>query len=98
VLTVIAIMVTRGMMRHHRHSFNDPWAAAIAALACFGGLTWLIVQIPWPTRPLIAIPPDDLAFLGQALIDPNRYMLLFEVASLLLFVVLVGALYIVRER
>ncbi len=98
VLTVIAIMVTRGMMRHHHHSFNDPLTAALTAFFSFGTLTYLILQVPWPTRPLMEIPSDDLAFLGSALIDPSRYMLLFEVASLLLLVVLISALYLVREK
>jgi NADH-quinone oxidoreductase subunit J len=98
VITIIAIMVTRGMMRHHRHTFNDPLTAAPVALLSFAGLTYVILQVPWPTRPLAVVPADDLAFLGEALVDPQGYLLLFEVTSLLLLAVLVGALYIVKER
>ncbi|MFP4344566.1 MAG: NADH-quinone oxidoreductase subunit J [Anaerolineales bacterium] len=97
-LTVIALTVTRGTMYHHRHSFKDPFMAALTALVSFGTLTYLILQVPWPTRPLTEVPADDLAFLGSALIDPGHYLLLFGVASLLLLVALTSALYLLREK
>jgi NADH:ubiquinone oxidoreductase subunit 6 (subunit J) len=36
--------------------------------------------------------------LGQALVNPDYYLLVFEVASVLLLVALVGAVIVARER
>jgi NADH-quinone oxidoreductase subunit J len=42
--------------------------------------------------------PDNLADLGRALVDPNRFVLPFEVASVLLIGALIGSIVIVGER
>jgi NADH-quinone oxidoreductase subunit J len=98
VLTVIAIMVTKGIMRADRRMTNDPWVSAIVALSLFAVMVWMIRQIIWPAVPLFSVADEDLALLGMTLVDPAGYLLPFEVLSLILLVVLIGALYLGKER
>lgn len=98
VLAVLAIMVTRGFMGDRPRPARSTYGAAVVAASVFGGLTWLILQVPWPSEPLVPAPQNDLAVLGQVLVSRAGYAVPFELASLLLFVVLLGALYIARER
>jgi len=42
------------------------------------------------------VPADSIARLGEAFVDPQAYMLPFEVASVLLMAALVGAVMLVR--
>jgi len=41
---------------------------------------------------------EDIVQLGKALVDPDAYMIPFEVASLLLLAALIGAVFIAMER
>jgi NADH:ubiquinone oxidoreductase subunit 6 (subunit J) len=45
-----------------------------------------------------SVPGDAISKLGQALVDPDQFVLPFEVASVLLLVALVGAVIIAREK
>lgn len=98
VLVVIAIMVTRGFMGDRPRPARSTPAAAIVAVSLFAGLTWLILQVPWPDAPLVPVLPGDLALLGRVLVSRSGYAVPFELASLLLFVVLLGALYLAKEH
>lgn len=98
VLTVIAIMVTKGVMRSDRRVTHDPWVAAMIALSLFAVMVWMTRQIVWPAVPLFSVSVEDLALLGVSLVDPSRYLIPFEVVSLMLLVVLIGALYLGKER
>lgn len=98
VLTVVAIMVTKGIMRQDQRSFNYTWSALAVALALFGVMVWMIVQTPLPTEPLFPLPEGSIALLGAALVDPEGFMLPFEVISLMMLAVLLGSLYLGRER
>jgi NADH-quinone oxidoreductase subunit J len=53
--------------------------------------------VVWPTVEA-EVPQDTITMLGQALVDPGKFLLPFEVASVLLLVALVGAVIIARER
>ncbi|MGC9523300.1 MAG: NADH-quinone oxidoreductase subunit J family protein [Anaerolineae bacterium] len=98
VLTVIAIMVTKGVMRQDKRTLNDPWSSAIVAGALFAVMVWMIVQLPLPEAPPSSVPEAGLELLGAALVDPAGYLLPFEVVSVMLLVVLIGALYLGKER
>jgi len=98
VLTVIAIMVTKGIMRVDRRMTNEPWVSAMIAASLFAVMVWMIRQIVWPAVPLYSVSDGDLALLGVSLVDPAGYLLPFEVVSLMLLVVLIGALYLGKER
>lgn len=93
VLIIFALMLTRGAAMTDAPLTNRwPMAAAIS-LVFFGLLTSMIVGVPWPN----SAPPinqDSIALLGDALIDPNQYLLPFEVASVLLLAALIGAVYV----
>lgn len=98
VLTVIAIMVTKGAMRRDQQVVNNSWSAALIALSLFLVLVWMIVQLPLPTAPASPVVEGSLTMLGIALVDPEGYLLPFEVVSIMLLVVLIGALYLGKER
>jgi len=98
VLTVIAIMVTKGVMAQHQRTLNDPWSAAVVSLALFGVMAWMIVQLPLPEVPMGPLIGDGIQLLGAALVDPEGFLLPFEVVSVMMLVVLVASLYLGRER
>jgi len=93
VLIIFALMLTRGAAKTDAPLSNRwPMAAAIS-LVFFGLLTAMILSVPLPNTP----PPinqDSVALLGSALVDPNQYLLPFEVASVLLLAALIGAVYV----
>jgi NADH-quinone oxidoreductase subunit J len=97
VLTVIAIMVTKGIMRQNKKTHRELWASLVVALAIFMTMVWGIIQIPWPDEPLYPVTEGQLALLGSAFVDPAQYLLPFEVVSIVLMVVLISALYLGRE-
>jgi len=77
---------------------NDQWLGGLlVALVLFGILAFILLTVAWPTSQA-AVPKDAISELGQALVDPNQYVLVFEVASVLLLVALVGAVIIAREK
>jgi NADH-quinone oxidoreductase subunit J len=98
VLTVIAIMVTKAVARSDSRTKSNIWSAAIVAISLFAVMTWTIVQLDLPAEPGMPVAGESLALLGAALVDPGGYMLPFEVVSVMLLVVLIGALYLGRER
>jgi len=63
----------------------------------------VIVQVgqgddaPLSAEPVAEVTGDATFELGRALVDPNRFMLPFEVASVLLAGALIGAIYIARD-
>ena len=93
VLIIFALMLTRGAAMTDAPLTNRwPMAAAIS-LVFFGLLTAMIISVPLPNAAL-PINQDSVALLGNALVDPNQYLLPFEVASVLLLAALVGAVYV----
>jgi NADH-quinone oxidoreductase subunit J len=102
ILIIFAIMLTRGVMEDDRPQLNKGWifAAIAAALVCVGLVfvmnQWLAFQTPM--QPLAAGAGENLAAFGQALADPNAYVIPFEVASVLLLAALVGGMYIASDK
>ena len=101
ILIIFAIMLTRGMMDSGRRRLNS-WSTtgAIASLVLLIVLAQVILTFPWatPGGDMAEPPADSLVTLGQALVDPNQFVLPFEVASVLLLVALIGAIFIAREQ
>ncbi len=93
ILIIFALMLTRGAGMRDAPLTNR-WPMALAtSLLFFGALTAMMISVPWPsaTSPMYQ---DSVAALGIALLDPNQYLLPFEVASVLLLAALVGAVYV----
>lgn len=98
ILIIFAIMLSQRMMSPDFKARNDQWLGGLAvAVVLFGILALILLTVAWPTAQA-AVPEDAISELGQALVDPNQYVLVFEIASVLLLVALVGAVIIARER
>jgi NADH:ubiquinone oxidoreductase subunit 6 (subunit J) len=98
ILIIFAVMLSRRLMEPGYVDRNEQWAGgALAAAALFAVLVIVLLMVNWPTVASV-VPADSIAQLGVALISPDKYLLPFEVASVLLLVALVGAVIIARER
>jgi NADH:ubiquinone oxidoreductase subunit 6 (subunit J) len=62
-----------------------------------GVLLLTVYRFSWPQGAPAAVPTDNIAQLGQALVNPDQYALPFEVASVLLVAALIGSIYVARE-
>ena len=92
ILIIFSVMLTRRVMADTGPQRIPQWPlAAVLALLVFGGLAYLLVQVPWPLAPNVDVSDTVLA-LGEAFVDPNRYVIPFEVATVLLLVALVGSI------
>jgi NADH-quinone oxidoreductase subunit J len=98
ILIIFAIMLSRRMMSPESKTQNEQWLWGLAAaVALFAILAVILWNVAWPTSQA-AVPEDAISLLGQALVSPDLYVLVFEAASVLLLVALVGAVVIARER
>ena len=96
VLIILGIMLSERFMGRRALPFNQQWwLAAGAAGLLFIGLVYLVTKVSWPTSDG-AVPTGMVASLGEALV--GRYLLPFELASLLLLASLIGAIYLAREK
>lgn len=101
ILIIFAIMLTRRVMLDTGPQLTPNWIAALLAGA---GVFIALVAILSAWTGFGAVPAalpqgaGDVASLGKALVAPEQYMLVFEVASVLLLAALVGALYVAAER
>lgn len=98
ILILFAIMLSRGLMAQRQSQRNEQWLiAALVALLTFVVLGVVLWQVDWPVADSQALtsPNASISQLGQDLLGP--YMIPFEVASVLLFVALVGAVILARE-
>jgi NADH-quinone oxidoreductase subunit J len=97
ILIVFAIMLSRRVMSPEFRATNEQWIGGLAAaVVLFAILVYVLLQVAWPAQPA-PMPEDAIAALGAGLVDPNQFLLPFEVASVLLLVALVGAVIIARE-
>jgi NADH-quinone oxidoreductase subunit J len=101
ILIIFAIMLTRGMMTPERRRLNS-WSStgALMSLVLLIVLVQAIIAFPWvtPGADLAEPPADSVVTLGTALVDPNQFVLPFELASVLLLVALIGSIFVARER
>jgi NADH:ubiquinone oxidoreductase subunit 6 (subunit J) len=98
ILIIFAIMLSRRMMSPEFRASNEQWGWALgAAVLLFAILVIILVQVGWPVVEA-AVPGDMISGLGQALVSPDQFVLVFEVASVLLLVALVGAVIVAREK
>ncbi|MEW6568254.1 MAG: NADH-quinone oxidoreductase subunit J [Chloroflexota bacterium] len=100
ILIIFAVMLTRRVMSDSGPQQNRSWwLALLSALLLFIGLLALIMQTP-ALAIAAPLPLGDaesvLEDLGQSLVDVDRYVLPFEVASVLLLAALIGSIVIAR--
>jgi len=100
ILVIFAIMLTREAVDD---SFinNHRWIlTAIIGLIALAGL--LLAIFTWPQGATLTAPlsggQQDIRAIGLALLDPEGYLIPFEISSLLLLAALVGSIYIGLER
>ncbi len=100
ILIIFAVMLTRRVMADTGRQLTSTWwLAALVGLILFGGLVALFLQMPSmlaATPGTMGTPDAVLADLGTALVDVNRYMIPFEVASVLLLAAMIGAIIVAR--
>lgn len=106
ILIILAVMLTPSVTQMPA-IFNRNWALNVALAALF---FVLLVSVVSPIMDDLgvnnwnanftedspaAVPADSIVQLGQDLVDPDRYMLPFEAASVLLMAALIGAVLLV---
>jgi NADH-quinone oxidoreductase subunit J len=100
ILIIIVVMLTQRSMGESETQLNRTWwLGALAALLLFGSLLVLFTQAPSLTSealPLTADAETILEDLGRSLVDVDRYILPFEVASILLLAALIGSIMVAR--
>ena len=97
ILIIFAIMLSRQAMVADK-VLNEQWALGwLVAVLLFAALVYVLVKVNWPVVE-VAVPANSIQRLGESLVNPNGFVLPFEVASVLLLVALVGAVIIAREK
>ncbi len=101
ILIIFAIMLTRRAMSESNPTFNSNWRwALVVGLLFFAGLLGILMN--WPgvtaTPPELDSRANYVVELGLALVNPDGYLLAFELASVLLLAALVGAIYVAWDR
>ncbi len=107
ILIILAIMLTPGLTAM-KGIFNDQWPVNLALAALFFVLLLSIVSPMMDELGVDgwnadfrqdnpqAVPADSIMTLGKDLVDPDVYMLPFEVASVLLMAGMIAAVMLVN--
>jgi len=101
ILIIFAVMLSRSSLTDEGSQTNRGWW--IAALGLFILFSGIVIALSLWTRTGTTTMPlpasaTDLAALGKALVDPNGYLIPFELSSILLLAALVGAIYTAVEN
>lgn len=111
ILIIFAVMVTRRVMYPNVPQRNTQWAWAAGLVVILFVILLLTLApneislpignltmggVDWPKES--SDSPAGLVELGKALVDAEKYVVPFEVASVLLLVAMIGAVYIVFPR
>jgi len=100
ILILFAIMLTRGGTDDTYDNSKRWIISLVVALIALGGI--LLALFTWPqgqalTTPLTAAQ-QDIGAIGIALLDPEGYLIPFEISSILLLAALVGSIYVGIEH
>jgi len=101
ILIIFAVMVTQNIMTYTMHQGNQQWPISLGlAVVTFICLAYTLQQVPQfaALAPQAEVPADSLVRLGQAMVDPGGFALVFEVASVLLLSAMVGSIMVARDR
>lgn len=99
VLLVFAVLLTGRVLGR----MGLEGRASVVLPSIVGGLVFLALALTihatsWGAGAPAGEPVPTTAPIGRALLDPERYLIPFELASVLLLSALVGAAYLVRRR
>lgn len=100
ILIVFAIMLTRDAI-DDTYTQSRRWIiTAIISVLALGGI--LLALFTWPQGQALTTPlsggSQDIGALGLALLDPEGYLVPFEIASILLLAALIGGIYVGIEH
>ena len=95
ILIIFAVMLTRKAWEDVGPQVNRGWwLAALAAVGVFAGLAVVIVSWDGVFASAGSGPSADaIITFGKDLVDPNKFVMPFEVASVMLLAALIGAIY-----
>ncbi len=103
VLFVFVIMLVNLDVALHQVQFNRQWLIALVLAIVLGAEVTLAFVSPLGKRAIDSLPQGQIAQLdpntervGQALF--GKYMLPFEIASILLLVAMIGAVVMARKK
>jgi NADH-quinone oxidoreductase subunit J len=101
ILIIFSIMLTKRASQDSDQQRNANWLwGLLVVLVLFAGLLFFLTS--WAgfgtLPPELSDRANPLVDLGLALVDPQGYLLPFELASVLLLAALVGAIYVAWER
>jgi NADH-quinone oxidoreductase subunit J len=107
ILIMLAIMLTPEITRM-TGIFSQQWPVSLALAALFFVLLVSVVtplmgdlgvdnwNADFTQDTAVDVPANSINTLGKDLVDPDKYMLPFEVASLLLMAAMIGAVLVVN--
>lgn len=99
VLVVFGVLLTgRTQVTLGSDAPGRPVGAILAGGAVFFGLLLAIGSTDWNVQPVPADPQPTTPQIGRAFLDPDQFLVPFEVASVLLLAALIGAAYLARRR
>lgn len=100
ILILFGVMLTRDAV-DETYTHNRRWIlTGLVAVILLGGM--LLALFTWPNMSALTTPltqqQQDIGQLGLALVDPQGYVIPFEIASILLLAALIGAIYVGIDR
>lgn len=101
ILMIFAIMLTRKMLVENESPMNEnATIAAVVGIILFAGLSVILLNSGANniSLPSLARDVDPIKDLGIALVNPNAYIIPFEMASVLLLAALIGAIIIAWKK
>jgi len=101
ILFIFAAMLTRRVMQDTGPQSNSNWwLGAVVALLFFAGITLILIN--WQgfatQAPMLTNTSGQLSQLGLALVSPDKYVLPFELASVLLVAGMIGAIFVAGDK
>jgi NADH-quinone oxidoreductase subunit J len=97
IIIIFAVMLTRGITTELRTLSRQWIPGLLVAIAILVTLGFTVLAEFGGVEALGAVPDDSLVQLGKQLVDPNNFVLPFEVASVLLLGALIGSVAVARE-
>jgi len=101
ILVIFAVMLSRTSLTDEGSQTNRGWwvAALGLVIVLIGVVAALSLWPKWTAMPgALPAAATDMATLGKQLVDPNGYLLPFELSSILLLAALVGAIYTAVDK